>query len=466
MNGKDRVESIGESRFLNTMAWIALIGVALCYYLSRQGADGESIGRYLYIMGIRENPGVVFNPWVRLISSICYAPVWFLADDIEAGFRTVQLFSMLFSLLAVLFVQKTARKLEIRFTWLVPFLFLTSPFFMRSTYHMWVETLFLLFLSIGIFYWVSGREMLAIFWIALLPLARVEFLGVLIPFALYLTATRRYRGALFLLLPYGVLYLLTIIHTGDLLWIIHTKGNYRGDPAYPSMDFLESISYYVKSGLIVHGAMLVPLALCRMITKRDFLSWATASFFVLQLALLILLKTYLWGRYYMVLSPLIILLALGLITNMARSRGKRWRALVVPVLVLLGLSMVIQVAKRYPYPEITPSRYNERATAIKEFVMDCRTQYGEAFEEDVLYANPWVAFFLGKAKPNDPYVTNMTTDIIENAEEGTMILWDSNLSPRLIFQVPLDFLLNRPGIELLRMTTSESISLYLFEKVY
>jgi len=244
----DAIESIEESRLLNKISWACLIGVTLFYNIAQRGTDMESLGRYVFVMGIEENPGVLFHPWVRMVSSLCYFPVWLMTDNVQHGLFYVKLLSLFFCLTTVVFVQLSASRMDIRFAWIIPLLFLSNPFFVQATYSMWVEIIFLLFISIGIFFWTKGRERMAVLWFGFLPLARVEYLGVLVLFALYLAFKRRYWDALLLLLPYGGLYLLTVLHTEDLFWIFHTKGSFKGGGTitHHLMGFWWKLAYYAS----------------------------------------------------------------------------------------------------------------------------------------------------------------------------------------------------------------------------
>jgi len=458
------IDGIENNRLLNTISWACLIGVTLFFNLAQRGTDLESIARYVYVMGIEENPGVLFHPWVRMVSSLCYFPVWLMTDNVQHGLFYVKLLSMLFCLTTVAFVQLSASRMDIRFAWLVPLLFLSNPFFVQATYSMWVEVIFLLFFSIGIFFWTKSRDSVAVICFAILPLARVEYLGVLFFFSMYLGLKGRYRDAILLFLPYGIFYFLTALYTEDLFWILHTKGSFKGGTTTQHlMPFWDKILYYVKSILIVNGLAVVLLALWWIIVKRDILSWAATSFFLLQVVLTITVKTYFWGRYYLVLSPILVLLAMKAMNELIRFFNKRGKKLAVPIIVLFFLSMGFQIVKRYP--RVSPTGYSEQATTVKAFVDDCRRIYGEPFGKDLLHANPWVSFFLGKVVTDAPYDTNMTISYIEKTGENTMVLWDSTFSPNFIFKVPLDWLLNHPDFQLLYTTRDKMISLYLFNKV-
>ena len=128
----------------------------------------------------------------------------------------------------------------------------------------------------------------------------------------------------------------------------------------------------------------------------------------------------------------------------------------------LVLSAGFQVHKSYPV--VTATRYDEAATAVRDFVGSCPLFTGRDSRAPIISSDPWVSYFVGIALPENPFPPRMSLSHLATAERGTVIVWDSRFSPRLTYRVPLEYLLRRRDLDVRCVAHSSKTQLYAFVK--
>ena len=172
----------------------------------------------------------------------------------QAGFTVARLAGVAASLVTLVAVMRAARRAGGRTMWAAAVCLLVQPYFVGYGSAVMTEPVAAAVLALGLVAFLERKPWWMAGWLALAPLARLEF-ALLLPAAVVVLVFWKRYGPL-LLLPAGILVWngLGALATGDALWLWHEAA----PRAYPAREPL----HYVASWVHVVGlGMFVPVAI-------------------------------------------------------------------------------------------------------------------------------------------------------------------------------------------------------------
>ena len=435
---------------LATGAVVALILAAYC--VSATGTyDDDTITRFMMVREATRSPVYLLDPWARPMGIIPFLPVAWIGEDYQTGFVAVKVVNALFSFLAALFACGAARALEWPRAWAAAVMVGLQPLFVSLSYSMCPETVFALLLSLSLYLWSSSLTTWALLVASLLPLARWEYFPLSIVLAVLLAAKGRRTGAVILLGPFVLWYILYAVTSGDPAWIVHYAQ--RGGSFYAEVkpDYL----HYLRRFPEVFGWPVTALILVRTFFKVDKLTALAAWILLTQIALHGHFGSIGLSRHLVSMSPVAGLLAVDGMNRILAFFGPRAGRIAAGVLVVL-VSVWCLVTTR-------PIALDEERILVGDVARKYRSVTAQGDQAPVMASHVWIDFYLGASPFGRPL---MTTENLDLSPSGTTVFWDSHYSARLAYKVPLDYFEKNSRYELLEQAATEDrrFALFVFRK--
>jgi hypothetical protein len=496
--------------------------VAIGYALASAGVyQDDDLDHFFMARAALKNPEFFLNPWGRPAFTIVYAlPAQF-------GFKAARLFTVVIAVLTGWLAARSARAMGFKHAWAAAPLTVWQPTFFMLSFSALVEPLGALLIAAILDGHARKSDTQTAIAAGLLPLARLELIGVSAAVGVLLLARRNWKAIVWIALPMVLWGLAGALAKGDPLWLLNAvTGSSRPLRTSGPMQ-------YIRNDIVVVGPAAFLgffLGLAVLFTPgpgpKPWFAAAVWGLVFVTLTALTWEKLKLGGsigflRHLIVLAPAVALLALagyeGVVKDMPPAR--RWAlfgvAVGLPVLVFFFLShklewdyfvrpgrdwsrvigMIAPAAvamiatgapavfarwKRPALPVVVaclaaaafcvsmlrPIPISGEQKAVK-LVADFIRQNGFYVGRTVMANHPWFYEMTGRDRWNralTPYVTRAN---VESARQGSIIVWDSHYGDRLYGDITLDELLNDPRYRRIAEAVTEEaeVRVVAFERI-
>jgi hypothetical protein len=216
----ERTYQPAEALFPRRLAYIIMsvffvAGLILIFAAKGTGDEGDSVMHYLFARNAYQNPAHFFNHWAKPLFVFLAAPF------AQMGMKGMKFFNLLCSLAAMYFSFRSAGQLHYKNTWLVPLCMAFAPWMMIVTLSGLTEPLFALWLVLGIYLILKGKNIAGIVWLSFLPFVRSEGLIILCVLLLYLLVKKYFRYIPLLLTGHLFYSVAGYFVHRDLLWVFN-----------------------------------------------------------------------------------------------------------------------------------------------------------------------------------------------------------------------------------------------------
>lgn len=458
----------------------------------------DDIAHYLIARYSWQHPELFLNTWGRPAFTLLYAPVALL------GFNAVKIFSAVIATATCLLSARLARQYQARWYWMaIIFTGLQSEFF-RQAFSNLTELTFAALFILALVAYKDQRWLLMSVVVGWLPLARYESLPIVLLFSFPLIQHRK-----FWLLP--VLVAPLLIH--NTYWAV-SEANLA--MLFFPFDQLLGLRPYVAAfdygaGDLFHYFNLLPVAFGGTILLLAFYGAWREKLGIPHLSILFAISTLSltywlvpsagiagYARHLAIVAPAVGMLAtkgLEALISPYRQKIQAWGMMIVFVLLavwlwaidmkaisavalVLGLVIIMPRIPRFTGYAITGLlivvTIISTLTAVQPFSMNDRqlTAYeaGNWFRQSeyrdrlVLASHIYFQFSADLDGFDEQVSLPITPPNIKRAPTGSIIVWDSHYSHRLVWNTPLEVLLEDPLFHLLRTWENEQIRIYVFEK--
>jgi hypothetical protein len=455
---------------LGLAALAALLIVFVVYGLRSSGTYyDDDIAHFLIARFSWSHPELFLDRWGRPAFTLLYAPVALL------GFRAVRLYSALLAAATCLGGAYLARLYGVRWYWLAALFIGLQPELLRQAFSALTELTFALIFCLALIAYKQQRWGLMALAAGWLPLARYESLPIVALFALILLRRRQLPQLLLVAAPLLIQNAFWAARLGSGLLLLFPFDHLFGPGAhqltfnYGAGDPL----YFIR---LLPGAFgLVPLALALVGALRERLGLLSLSVLLavgtLSLAYWLLPGTGIAGyaRYLALVAPAVgVLAALGvqwLLEALARwlPAALPWRAALPAVAGGLLAAVLIVVLAVTTLSSVKPfGLTQEQQLEIQAAAWLTRGPYAG---RRVLGSDTYFLFAAG-LDPYDPRAFQpITLPNIEGSAAGSLIVWDSHYSNRLVYNTPLPYLQDPAHFQPLQSWTRSDVQIYIFQKL-
>jgi hypothetical protein len=484
--------------------YAGLVSLGLCalyvmYALRSSGVyDDDVIGHWLIARWSWRHPELFLNTWGRPAFTILYAPV------APFGLKAAQLFSAVLAALVCVGSARLAQSYGLRWSWLAALFTGLEPEFARQGFAALTELVGAGCLCMALLGMARRRWWLAASGAALLPFARYELLPLLLLFMAALMRERRWTYAGMALLPLLAWNWYNAWAAGAWQLILFPFDRLLGQPAGIIFDY--------GSGPLTHYVALLPDAFggaCLVLAALGLLRLRVGLLHACVFIVVAVLSVSYWAipstgiagyiRHLAVLVPVVGVLAVAGVEHLADQGARPWqRWSAVGVLVALGGWLLA----RQLYADVVVAasaaagllifgqfrRYAAGVAAQALLIMlltvlltvqpyRINGEQQQAWEAGqwlrasdyrnrvVLGSHAWFTYGSGV----DPYDRAAYRPIMPNeidaAPVGSVIVWDSHYSARLVWQTPHALVQRDPRFQLLRQFTNRGFELDVYEKV-
>jgi len=486
---------------------LILVALFISYALRSTGTyQDDDIAHFLIAKWSWQHPQLLLDVWGRPTFTLLYAPI------APFGLLAVRCFSAFLAGIICIGSAFLAKAYRLQWYWLAVPLTGLQPEFMRQAFSSLTELSFALCLCFTLLFY-KKRAWTAMALVAgWLPLARYESIPILALFTLLLLKERRYWQSILTLLPlfawnsYWAFALhdwTHILFPFDRLFIKESVGDYgTGTPWY-----------YVQRLPIAYGSIIFLLATYGFFRLPFDLSHLSV---ILTIAVLSISYSALpsagvagYIRHLATISPAISLFALaGLEKIYIPITFKRvWQtfALKVPALfTTLGMLPLAGAAwltrKILPFDQLialfiglslfllNKPLFTLRKVALALFpllliatliriqpfdltpeqhlVIEAANWYrASAYQDRLILGSHTLFVYTSEIDPYDEAHYRAITPVeIAKAPAGSLIVWDSHYSNRLVWKTPLNLLQNQAQFQLLQSFQKDGIAIYIFLK--
>lgn len=469
-----------EQRFLIVFL-LGLTALFTWFAFSWEGFYGgaDNIAHYRISRYAFDYPHLFLDHWGKPLFTLLSAPFS------QFGFTGIKIFNVLAGMLTALLSYMIAKKLEMKNALMVLFFILFAPIYFILLPGGLTEPLFSLVLVLAIYLFLDHRFVWSAIVVSFLPFTRTEGFIILPLFFLALLHSRRYFTVLLLSTGFVVYSLIGSLHYGDLFWLVNQNPYKGAGDIYGSGELL----HFMKSAGKITGIPLAILLITGTVfliieyigqkipSERrrvsNFLLLVAGSFFLYLAA-----HSYVWWKG---LGG-----SLGLIRVMAG---------VIPMAALLALKGYNSITYLLRFPVFLKSIFSLALLALiiynplkKYWDMDLNEDeklVGKAAEwfkgseysdAKLYYYHLYFIHYLER----DPFDREISFEKVpsgevpsQNISEGSIIQWDSHFGPNE-GRMPLEKLLNDPGLELLKefkpahtlkTYKGDDFKVYLFAKI-
>jgi hypothetical protein len=195
------------------VALSALLGLLFVGNIMRHSpgvATDDEIGHFVICRDAWHYPSLIVNIWGRMLYTLLYMV------PARLGWEGARFFSLLLAAATVLLTTTLARKLGLRYFWLLPLLLWFQPFFATWSFNAITEVPFSALFVAAALLFVSGRYSAAALCVGLLPLIRYEGAVLLGVVAALCLLQRQWRPIVLSVLPLFFQNAITFLVLGEL----------------------------------------------------------------------------------------------------------------------------------------------------------------------------------------------------------------------------------------------------------
>lgn len=422
------------------------------------GADNIAhyrISRYAF-----NYPHLFLDHWGKPLFTLLSSPFS------QFGFTGIKVFNVLTGILAGLFTYLTAKKLGLKNSLLVLIFTFFAPVYFVVLPTALTEPLFSLVLILSVYLFFNQQYIFSAVVISFLPFARTEGIIILPLFFLALLYNRRFLAIFFLFTGFVLYSTIGLFYYGDFLWLIHQNPYTGAKEIYGSGELL----HFIKATRHITGipiAILLFIGTCFLIveyigqsikTERKksllFLLLVAVPFFLYLAA-----HSYLWWKgsggslgLIRVIAGIIPLASLLALKGFNSFTGILRFSRVLKGFFALGLVVLIAW---YPLNKYRNFELNQDERLITEAAGWLKNS--GYYSGKIFYYHLYFIHHLGL----DPYNTNICFEKVpdinvpsRNMPEGSIIQWDPHFGLNE-GKLPLERLLNDPGLKLLKVFAPE-----------
>ncbi|HYF63607.1 MAG TPA: hypothetical protein VD886_12385 [Herpetosiphonaceae bacterium] len=476
-------------------------------WLSTGAYNDDDLTHYLIARWSWRHPELLLDVWGRPAWTLLHAPI------APLGFAAARVWSALLAGLVGLLSALLARAYGVRWYWLaIPFVCL-QPEWLRQGFSTLTELAFGLALVLAALAYRQRRWTLMALAAGWLPLARYESVLILAMFILVLLRERRWPLVGLALLPLLAWNGYWAAELGTWTRLLFPLDRVLFPAAASASDYGTGPLWYYPSRLpvafgglilllalrgalrlrpdILHGCVLVTVGLLSLgyaffpdataiagyIRHLAMLApivgvWAAAGLealvlplsgrrgWLIRLALLGAglsaggLAAIAWRSRHELYVDSLAALALALLLLVWRPRPRDLPRLAAACVVVAALGVGLRIR---PF-QLTPVQ--QAAAAAGRWVAEQPPGSGL-----LIGTHPWMAYAWGGDVYDPQRYRQINQAVIAGAPAGSLIVWDSHYSDRMIWQVPLSLLRDSPQFALRRDLSGAGFQVYIYEKI-
>lgn len=427
----------------------------------------DDIGHYMIARFSWGRPEVFFNTWGRPAFTLLYAPIALF------GFNAVRVFSAILASVTCLGSIYLARHYNVRWYWLAAIFTSFQPEFLRQSFSSLTELSFAFIFCIALIAYTKQNWTVMAIAVGWLPLARYESLPIVLVFIFILIKQRKYHLLFWVVGPLLVQNSFWAIKEQRLSFLLFPFDQVFGlkhRPGYFDYGIGDAL-YYIRLLPVAYGWIgLVTLCYGALKEKFGILHLCTLlAIGTLSITYWLLPSAGVAGyiRHLSVISPAVgVLSAIGLekftesFIAIFPVFSRHNRRAVVTVLLTLGILMGLVVPS---LNRVQPFYLNEE----QQIVIQAANWFKNSIYNDRLVLGSHVYFLYTADLDNfDRNVfLRITPDNVQQAPEGSIIVWDSHYSHRLSWSTPREILQDKTRFRLLQTWEKGNFEISIYEKL-
>ncbi|NNF06989.1 MAG: hypothetical protein HKN21_09530 [Candidatus Eisenbacteria bacterium] len=501
-------------RSISTLELLALgtcLLVGIVYAFKSPGAyQDDDLDRYYLSMRALMEPKLFLDRWSMPLPTLLFA-----LPAKTFGYIGVELLTVLITTATAWFTSRAAKSLGFAHPWFVILLFFFQPIALELCYSALAEPVGALLVALAFYFWYQGKAGPSLWVLGLLPLARIE--GVFLLGIFFLAAWRKttWKDWLIAALPLVIWNGLGFLVHGDALYVLGGGG---GRP-------LNSLGvwHYAKNLIVIAGTAILFFVVWGLGSLGRSQSKAPLLALVVTVLHLIALSLLGWDalpvgrsigflRHVLTISPAIALVA-GFGFSEWLLGGKRvpslvlaalwcvavffffsheliahsflgdnrvvWRWMVSLGLLLVGLLLTL-LRDRVGLRRVAVAVAAILVLAPSMFVVRPKTLDAEkkAIQRTIDYMvqnniqnrptysnHPWFFFLSGRDRYDLVNTPRLTTENLDTAPVGTLVLWENHYGNRLYGDVEISDLRADPRFRRILELSADRFAVIMFERI-
>lgn len=219
-----------------------VLGVLTILFFDGTGDSGDSIYHYLYAKYAFTKPHLFFDHWAKPLYVLVFSPF------AQFGFEGVKVLNLLFVVGTLYFTAKISNKWFQSPTYTAQLFLIFAPLYFVLTFSGLTEPLFAFLLTLGIYFYLSGKSYWGLVIISFLPFVRSEGLLFILFFVFFELLSKNWKAIIYLLTGTVVYSLAGYPVHNDILWVFTKIPYATSSSVYGSGDFFhffEQLLYVV-----------------------------------------------------------------------------------------------------------------------------------------------------------------------------------------------------------------------------
>lgn len=266
-----------------------IIGAIILNNFNGTGDSGDSVMHYLFAKYAPQHTKLYFDHWAKPVYVLLASPF------AQFGFTGVKLFNLIVSTFTIVFTIKIAKELNLKNSWLLFFLIVFAPYSFIITFSGLTEPLFALFISLGTYFSLINKHIVACTIISFLPFVRSEGLIIEGVFGVYYLLNRNFKCLPFLALGHLFYSITGYFVYDDFLWVFKKIPYANLGSPYGSgtlTHFIEQLLYIV--GVPIYVLFWIGAIIIMYNTIRNKISKSIFILVFLSCTTFILAHTLFW----------------------------------------------------------------------------------------------------------------------------------------------------------------------------
>ncbi len=428
--------------------------------------SGDGITHYLISRFSWNHPGLFLHHWGKPFFTLLSSPFS------QFGLIGMNVFQIVCAMAASYFCYRIAKKLDLKYAWMLPVLICFSPVYFAVINSGLTEICFGSVLMLAVWMIFEKRFVLAAIAVSFLPFVRSEAYVILPLFALLFLFKKQWIGFIFLFFAPVVYSVAGFFYFNDLFWIISQNQSIT-DEGYTGIDSKGGLFHYLSRYKEITGTMSACLILAGLYaliretvlfyknqpgrTRAPFI-WEEVFLIYGSCIAVLVLHTFLYWykgfsytnlgmlRYMSVLIPPAAIIALRGLNTVLVPLNKFSVISLVSVVVISGFIIVSPFRQNY-FP-FSPGGEEKVVQSAGKWIADSGIKNSKLY-----YSQQYLVSVLGV----DPFDKKQAQELIyvdknnftSRIEDSALVVWDAHYSPNE-GRLPLDSLLKNPHFELLQ----------------
>jgi hypothetical protein len=451
-----------------SVAGVCLLLILFASYALRSTGSyyDDDIAHYLIARFSWYHPELFFDRWGRPAFTLLYAPIALL------GFGAVRLYSALIAAATCLGGLYLARLYQVRWYWLAAVFIGLQPEFLRQAFSSLTELTFAFVFCLALIAYKKQSWVVMALAVGWLPLARYESLPIVGVFALILIQRRKFYLLALVAAPLLVQNGFWAVQGQNLSLLLFPLDHVLGPgPNHTIFDYgTGDALFFIRLMPAAYGGLTLVLAGYGALRER---------FGILHLCILLAIGTLSiaywllpttgiagYARYLAVVSPAVgVLAAIGL-DKLLEGLAARFRAARPPLrAAITGVTtaLVVVAMAASTLSSVQPF-YLTQEQQIE--IQAAQWLAGSPYQGRlVLGSDTYFVSAAGIDQYDSRRYLPITRPNIDQSPAGSIIVWDSHYSGRLIYNTPLQFLRDTTRFRPLQSWNGIDSQVYIFEKL-